>query len=77
PPKVPGKCDLCSGELYQRDDDKEETVRKRIEVYEKTVPEIINYYKENSKLRTVSGDLDVDDVHSHLSELFLKERLLN
>ncbi len=77
PPKVPGKCDLCGGELYQRDDDKEETVRKRMEVYEKTVLEIINYYKGNNKLRTVSGDLDVDDVHSYLSKLFLKEKLLN
>lgn len=77
PPKVPGKCDLCGRELYQRDDDKEETVRKRIVVYEKTVPEIITYYEDKGKLRTVSGDLDVDDVHARLSELFLKEKLLN
>lgn len=77
PPKVPGKCDLCGRELYQRDDDKEETVRKRIVVYEETVPEIVTYYEDKGKLRTVSGDLDVDDVHARLSELFLKEKLLN
>ncbi len=76
PPKVPGKCDLCGRELYQRDDDKEETVRKRIVVYEKNVPEIITYYEDKGKLRTVSGDLDVDDVHARLSELFLKEKLI-
>ncbi len=76
PPKVSGKCDICGGELYQRDDDKEETVRKRIEVYEKAAPEIINYYKGKDKLRTVSGDLDVARVHLHLSELFLKEKLI-
>lgn len=77
PPKIPGKCDLCSGELYQRDDDKEETVRKRIVVYDKTVPEVITYYEDKGELRTVSGDLDVDDVHTYLSELFLKERLVS
>ncbi len=77
PPKVPGKCDLCGEELYQRDDDKEETVRKRIAVYDNTVPEIISYYEDKDKLQTVSGDLDVDDVHTYLSELFLKEKLLS
>lgn len=77
PPKVSGKCDLCGADLYQRNDDKEETVRKRIAVYEETVPEIINYYKSKGKLQTVSGDLDVKELHIYLSELFLKEKLLN
>ena len=70
PPKVSDKCDFCGGELYQRDDDKEQTVRKRIEVYERTVPELMHYYELKRNLRTVSGDLDVDDVHAYLSKLF-------
>jgi len=73
PPKVSGKCDLCGGELYQRDDDKEETVRNRIKVYEDTVPEIINYYEAKGILRTVSGDMDVDEANAYLGKLFLKD----
>lgn len=75
PPKVSGKCDLCGGELYQRDDDKEETVRNRIKVYEDTVPEVINYYEAKGILRTVSGDMDVDEANAYLSKLFLKEKI--
>lgn len=75
PPKVAGKCDKCGGELYQRDDDKEETVLNRIKVYEKTVPEIVNYYENKGVLRTVSGDFDVDEAHDYLSGLFVKEKL--
>lgn len=75
PPKVAGKCDKCGGELYQRDDDKEETVLNRIRVYDKTVPEVISYYEKKGILRTVSGDFDVDEAHDYLSKLFVKERL--
>ena len=75
PPKVAGKCDLCGGELYQRDDDKEETVRNRIKVYESTVPQIIDHYEAKGILRTVSGDMDVDEANTYLSKLFLKEKL--
>lgn len=73
PPKVLGKCDLCGGRLYQRDDDKEETVRNRIKVYEETAPEIINYYEVKGILRTVSGDMDVDEANAYISKLFLKD----
>lgn len=75
PPKVTGKCDLCGGELYQRDDDKEETVRNRIKVYESTVPQVIDYYEAKGILRTVSGDMDVDEANAYLSKLFLKENI--
>ena len=75
PPKVSGKCDKDGGELYQRDDDKEDTILNRIKVYDKTVPEIISYYEGKGMLRTVSGDFDVDEAHDHLSKLFVKENL--
>ncbi len=75
PPKVAGKCDKDGGELYQRDDDKEETILNRIKVYDKTVPEIISYYEGKGILRTVSGDFDVDEAHDYLSKLFVKENL--
>ncbi len=52
-PKVPGKCDKCGGELYQRDDDKEETVRERLEVYKKQTAPLIEYYRKKGLLKEV------------------------
>jgi adenylate kinase len=58
PPKKAGKCDLCGGELYQRTDDKEETIKTRIAVYsEKTAP-IIDYYARQGKLRKINAEKD-------------------
>lgn len=75
PPKIEGKCDICGGQLYQREDDKEATIRNRLKIYENSVPEIFDYYKAKGRLRTISGDLEVDDAHAVLEELFLKEKL--
>ncbi len=62
PSKVDGVCDLCEGELYQRADDTEETIRNRMLVYgEKTAP-IIDYYAKQKKLITVSGDEDSHEI---------------
>lgn len=55
PPKTPEKCEKCGGELYQRSDDKEETVKERISVFlHQTVP-ILDYYEEQGKLVRVNG----------------------
>jgi len=62
PPKAPNICDSCKGELYQRDDDKEETVRKRLEVYRKETSSLISYYKATGKLHRLSADGDPDIV---------------
>ncbi len=75
PPKVADRCDRCGGGLYQREDDKDETIRNRIKVYENAVPEIISYYESKGILRTVSGDMDVDEAHGYLNKLFVKEKL--
>lgn len=56
PPRVAGKCDKCGGELYQREDDKEETIKERLKVFfARTVP-IIDYYRKQNKLIEVDGD---------------------
>lgn len=66
PPKVPGKCDIDGSELYQRDDDKVETVRHRIEVYlEQTLP-LIEYYRKKTVLMEVDGNQPIDKVTSDL-----------
>jgi adenylate kinase len=62
PPKTPGKCDKCGGELYQRSDDKEETVKERLSIFfTQTVP-ILDYYKKQSKLIKVNGNLGIQEV---------------
>ncbi|WAP57627.1 adenylate kinase [Streptomyces sp. S465] len=55
PPKTEGVCDTCGGELYQREDDSEETVRKRLEVYHRETEPIIDYYKAKGLVVTISA----------------------
>ncbi|MET7637510.1 adenylate kinase [Streptomyces sp. NPDC005438] len=61
-PKVDGVCDVCGGELYQRDDDSEDTVRKRLEVYHSETEPIIDYYKAQGLVVTISALGKVADV---------------
>jgi adenylate kinase len=66
PPKTPGKCDKCGGELYQRSDDREETVRDRLNIFfAQTVP-IIDYYKKQDKLIRVNGNLGMQAVSKEI-----------
>jgi adenylate kinase len=62
PPKVDGKCDECGGELYQRDDDREETMRKRLTVYDEQTAPLIAYYSRESLLRTIKGIGSIEDI---------------
>jgi adenylate kinase len=55
PPKKEGICNKCGGELYQRDDDKQETIRARLQVYEKQTAPLIEYYRNRGLLRTIDG----------------------
>lgn len=63
PPKADGICDKCGGNLHQRNDDKEETIKKRLDVYDiQTVP-LINYYKNKGILKTVRGTGSIDEIY--------------
>ncbi len=62
PPRVAGKCDRCGGELYQRADDTEETVRKRVQVYTEQTAPVIDYYRQQGKLVEVNGEQPVAEV---------------
>jgi len=66
PPKQPGRCDQCGGELYQRDDDKPETVRNRLTVFNQQTAPLIDYYKKQSKLLEVNGEQEADAVGRNL-----------
>jgi adenylate kinase len=70
PARKEGICDSCSGELYQRKDDREETIKNRIEVYNKQTKDLIDYYQAKNLLKKVSGDLDVNDLFSYLEKDF-------
>ena len=72
PPKVSGVCDKCGSKLYQRTDDKEETVRKRLEVYKNEVASLIQYYKEKKKLHHISADGEAGLVLDEIVELAKK-----
>jgi adenylate kinase len=66
PPKTAGHCDLCGSELYQRDDDKAETVARRIKVYfEQTAP-LIEYYREKQLLAEIDGTQPIEKVSEQL-----------
>ena len=62
PPKVKGVCDIDGSSLYQRDDDKKETVERRITVYLKETEPLINYYKKRKLLVTIDGAKGIDAV---------------
>jgi adenylate kinase len=62
PPRRPGVCDRCGGELYQREDDREATVRNRLEVYRRQTEPLLDYYRQRNQLVTVSGEGSVDAI---------------
>ncbi len=66
PPRVPGKCDACGGELYQRADDTPETHRKRIEVYLQQTSPLIEYYRQRGLVVEIDGQQDIDGVRAGL-----------
>jgi len=66
PPKVSGKCDKCDGELYQRADDTEETVRKRLDVFFSQTMPLIEYYTKAGKLSETNGERSIDEVGKDL-----------
>ena len=66
PTKQAGICDKCGGELYQREDDKLETVEKRIEVYTEQTKPLIDYYAKKGLLLNVDGTKDKKEVFEYI-----------
>jgi adenylate kinase len=62
PPQRDGVCDVCGGELYQREDDREETVRKRLAVYHSETEPIIDHYKAQGLVTTISALGEISEV---------------
>jgi adenylate kinase len=66
PPKNEGVCDQDGSKLVQRDDDKEDTVKKRLQVYHDQTESLIDFYEERGLLRRFDGTRQPDEVHAHI-----------
>lgn len=74
PPRVKGRCDRCSGELYQRPDDTPETVKKRLKVYFTETAPLIDYYVRTGKLVEIDGEGNVEDTGKRIVAALEKGR---
>lgn len=69
-PKIEGVCDKCGGtNLVQRADDKEDVIRNRLEVFQKTVDPVLDYYKQSNRLVVVNADKSEDEIFSKISSI--------
>jgi adenylate kinase len=66
PPRNVGLCNKCNGELYQRDDDAEDTVKMRLEVYDTQTRPLLSYYQDRGLLKRIEGVGSLDDVHRRM-----------
>jgi adenylate kinase len=66
PPKQEGVCDRCGGELLQRDDDREETIRARLDVYDAQTAPLVDYYRQRGILREIDGVGKVEDIQNRV-----------
>jgi adenylate kinase len=69
PTKAQGKCNKCGGSVTQRSDDNEDTVRKRLAVYDEQTAPLVSYYKAQGKLRTVRGIGAINDIFKNISDI--------
>ena len=69
PPKVEGICDRCGEKIILRDDDKPQTVQKRLDVYHEQTQPLIDYYEKAGILKTVDGTLDMNDVFDEIKRI--------
>ena len=69
PTKVEGICDKCGSELVLRDDDKPETVKKRLDVYHEQTQPLIDYYSAKGVLNEVDGTKDMEDVFNAIVDV--------
>ncbi len=76
PPEEEGECDECGGRLIQREDDVEEIIRHRFEVYERQTFPILERYQSAGRVREISGDLDIDEIPDAIEGILGKPQVL-
>lgn len=70
-PKVEGICDTCDGELYQRKDDMEDTVRRRLHIYHDVTAPIIDYYKDLQAFHAIDGNGNIEETHEKVMNVIV------
>lgn len=71
-PKKDGICDVCGGELYQRSDDNEMTIRERLKVYNEQTSPLLAYYEKQGLLRSLKGSGSIDEIFDGIRSLIKK-----
>jgi adenylate kinase len=74
PPKSAGVCDVCGGALIQREDDTEDAVRRRLDLYFKETEPLTRYYRERGLIQTIDGDRDIDAITEDLVGMIERAR---
>lgn len=69
PPQVDGVCDACGGDVYQREDDREETIQHRLGVYLRETEPLTTYYDERGLLRTINGEVGIEEITRAILEV--------
>ncbi len=69
PPKQEGICDKCGSKLIQRDDDTEEVVRNRLEVYKKSTMPLVEYYEKQQKLVRIDGTGEIEEIFERIKKV--------
>ncbi len=72
PPKREGICDKCGGDLYQRDDDKEEVIRNRLKVYKEQTEPLVDYYEKKGLLKRIDASKSVNKINSEVKTIINK-----
>jgi adenylate kinase len=72
PPKEEGKCDVCGGELYHRDDDKEKAILNRLDVYKEQTQPLIDYYTKAGIIANVNGAAEIPAIFEEISKILEK-----
>jgi adenylate kinase len=73
PPRVPGICDRCGTQLIQREDDKPDTIRRRLEVYRRNTLELIPHYERQGLVREVAGEGEIETIYNNIVQVVPKE----
>lgn len=69
PPAVEGICDIDGSPLYQRDDDREETVRRRLEVYHRETEPVVKFYRDRGIVETLDGEAELEETYRRLVDI--------
>lgn len=74
PPRNPGVCDKCNADLYQREDDTEQTILERLRVYETQTAPVVDYYERRNLVRRVSGTGTIEEIFARVEKALRTSR---